>query len=364
MTTRRVTIHDVAENAGVSYQTVSRVLNDRPDVAESTRLRVLQAIHQLGYRPSAVARSLATQRTHLLGLVTIDYEDPFYAGVASGVQNAVQKYGWMLVITSNARNRTLEQEYVRRLRERQVEGMVVIRDSFLKQDGVVYEPLEDVDIPLVVVCQSYLSGDFPCLDIDNIDGACQATRHLLDAGHRQIAMITAPSNYQVTHDRTSGFIQALNECSVQLNPDLIVEGDWLIEDGYRACQVLLSRNLPFTAIFCQNDYMAIGAMHALREAGKRVPDDISLVGYDDLLISAHLDPPLTSVWQPKLELGAMAVNLVMERIEHKQSVQPGVHLLKPHLVVRSSVKGAQIDHSIQGSNEYHPLKVGEENIAL
>lgn len=337
MATKRVTIHDVAETAGVSYQTVSRVLNNRPDVAESTRQRVLQAIDEMGYRPSAVARSLATQRTHLLGLVTIDYEDPFYAGVASGVQNEVQKFGWMLVITSNARNRALEQEYVRRLRERQVEGLVVIRDSFLKPEIDLQEPLEDVDIPLVVVCQSYLSGNFACLDIDNIEGAWQVTRHLLEAGHRQIAMVTAPETYQVTFDRTKGYLKALDEYGVKPDRDLIVEGDWLIEDGYRATRELLRRKRSFTALFCQNDYMAIGAMQVFREAGIRVPEDVSLVGYDDLAISAHLDPPLTTIWQPKLELGAMAVKLVMGQIETGLPADSQVHLLKPRLVIRHSV---------------------------
>jgi len=337
MVARRITILDVAREAGVSYQTVSRVLNDRPDVAEATRQRVLQAIDDLGYQPSAVARSLATRRTHMVGLVTIDYEDHFYAGVASGIQDEVQKHGWMLVITSNARNRSLEQEYVRQLRERQVEGLVIIRDSFLKPEGDFIDPLAGVDLPLVVVCQSYLSGNFPCLDIDNVHGSWLATRHLLDAGHRQIATITPPSNYQVTRDRLTGFRKALEERGLRPDPALIVESDWFIEGGYRATVTLLARKQPFTAIFCQNDHMAIGSMKALSEAGLRVPEDISLVGYDDIAIAEHMTPPLTTVWQPKRELGAAAVNLVMEEIKSRDLKEPSVIFLKPRLVRRGSV---------------------------
>ncbi len=303
----------------------------------STRQRVLQAIDDLGYQPSAVARSLATQRTHMVGLVTIDYEDHFYAGVASGVQDEVQKHGWMLVITSNARNRGLEQEYVRQLCERQVEGLVVIRDSFLKPSSEFIDPLANVDVPLVVVCQSYLTGNFPCLDIDNIHGAYLATRHLIDAGHRQIATVTPPTGYQVTRDRLTGFMRAHDEAGLQPDSGLVVEGNWFIEGGYSAARELLEKGRSFTAVFCQNDHMAIGAMRVFHEAGLKIPEDVSLVGYDDISIAEHLTPPLTTVWQPKRELGAAAVNLVMERIKTRDLSEPQVTLLQPKLIQRESV---------------------------
>jgi LacI family transcriptional regulator len=333
----RVTIRDVANGAGVSYQTVSRVLNHRPDVADDTRQRVNQVIQELGYQPSAIARGLVTRRTHLLGLVTIDYEDNFYAGVCNGVQDEAHAHGYMLIIVSTCRDQSLEVGYIQQLLRHGVDGIVVVRDTILRPESTA-SSLVDVGVPLVLACFQHPSERYMLVDIDNEDGGRQVANHLLMNGHRQVAMIAAPSSYEVTHERIRGFVSVYREAGLSLDPELMVEGDWHFDGGYRAAQALVSSGRPFTAVFAHNDSMAIGAQRAFREAGIRIPQDISLVGYDDLPVSGQLDPPLTSVWQPRHETGAEAVRLLLTQINEKQAARTDSIHLKPKLVERGTVQ--------------------------
>lgn len=334
---KRVTIHDVAARARVSYQTVSRVLNHRPDVADETRQRVNQVIQELVYQPSAIARGLVTQRTHLLGLVTIDYEDYFYSGVCNGIQEEAHAHGYMLVIVSTCRDQSLEGGYIQQLMRYGVDGIVLVRDTIMEPFGTASQSL-DVGLPLVLACFRHPSEKNVVVDIDNEDGGRQVANLFLQNGHYQTAMITAPSHYDVTCKRTRGFVSAFHDAKIDLAPELIIEGDWQFDGGYRAAQTLLSKDRTFSAVFAHNDSMAIGAMRAFREAGLRVPDDISLAGYDDLPVSGQLDPPLTSVWQPRHETGAEAVRLLLAQINEKQATRSGSIHLKPKLVERSTVQ--------------------------
>jgi LacI family repressor for deo operon, udp, cdd, tsx, nupC, and nupG len=335
---KRTTIHDVAEAAGVSLQTVSRVINNRPDVALETRQRVLETIDTLGYQPSEVARSLATQRTNLLGLVTIDYEDYFYAGVSSGVQGEAHQNGYMLVITSIERDLRLEMGYVQRLRAQRVDGLIIIRDTIMLSEFPAGSGLPDIEMPVVLACMKFPEDKVPFVDIDNQDGARQVGEHFLKYGHHRFAMITAPSKYQVSLERSKGFLAAIESAGITIDPRLVVEGDWHIQGGYQAARQLLSGGHGFTALFVHNDNMAIGAIQALREAGLRVPEDVSVAGFDDLPISAHLDPPLTSVWQPRHELGATLVRLLLDQINQAKKDQPENIHLKPRLIPRATVQ--------------------------
>ncbi len=334
---KSVTIYDVAAHAGVSYQTVSRVLNYRPDVAEDTRLRVSQVIDELGYQPSAIARGLVTQQTHLLGLVTIDYEDYFYAGVCNGVQEEAHANGYLLVIVSTCRDNVLEKDYIQQLIRHRVDGIVLIRDSILDPLNVSISPINS-DLPLVLACLRYPGEENVVVDIDNEDGARQVAEYFIQNGHHQVAMISAPSQNDVTRKRARGFLTPFHEKKIDVDPELIVEGDWQFEGGYLAAQALLMKNRPFSAVFTHNDAMAIGAMRAFREAGLRVPEDVSLVGFDDLPVSGQLNPPLTTVWQPRNEIGAEAVRLLLGQIIEKQASRTGSVCLKPKLVERCTVQ--------------------------
>jgi LacI family transcriptional regulator len=334
---KRVTIHDVAAGAGVSYQTVSRVLNHRPDVADETRQRVNQIIQELGYQPSAIARGLVTQRSHLLGLVTIDYEDYFYSGVCNGVQEEAHAHGYMLIIVSTCRDNSFEIGYIQQLIRHGVDGIVLVRDTIQQSYLASFQPIYS-GLPLVLACFRHPGEISAVVDIDNEDGGRQVANLFLRNGHYQVAMITAPSHYDVTSKRSGGFLSAYREAGIELDPELIVEGDWHYDGGYRAAKALLSSNKQFTAVFAHNDSMAIGALRVFREAGLRVPEDISLVGYDDLPVSGQLDPPLTSVWQPRHETGAEAVRLLIGQINEKQAGRTGSIQLKPKLVERQTVQ--------------------------
>ncbi len=335
-TTSRVTIHDVAKRAGVSFQTVSRVMNERPDVALETRMRVLNAIDELGYQPSAVARSLVKKKTNVLGLLTIDFEDYFFAGVCHGVQQEAHRQGYMLMITSTDRRQELESEYFRKLQSQQVDGIIIIRDTLIQADHPCTNDTND--LPVVVTSFRHEEEQAMMIDMDNIDGGRQVANYLIRQGHREFAVITAPPQYKVTQDRNKGFFDTLVENKLYLDPALVIAGDWHYEGGYQAVQELLPFRHKFTAIFAHNDDMAIGAIRAIHEAGLRVPEDISVVGYDDVPVASHLVRPLTTVWQPRHEMGATIVRMIIQMLNQEQTQLDEPILLQPCLVERATVQ--------------------------
>jgi len=331
---KAVTISHVAQEAGVSTQTVSRVLNKRPDVAPGTRQRVQEVIKQLGYQPSAIARSLASNRTRILGLITSDFSDYFFTQVIAGAEVEARKHDYFFMLGSTERNPQDEPEYIRLLAERHVGGILFARPSTEPDSRQVAELLHS-GIPVVTTAYHLPDETLTVVDVDNVDGAQQATRCLLGQGHRQVAMITGPASWRSVNDRTRGYTIALEAAGVTLDPNLIVQGDWSYQSGYRAMQELVARKVSFSAVFAQNDQMAIGAIRALREAGRRVPQDVAVVGYDDIPVAEYVDPPLTTVRQPMREVGEVATRLLIQAIEDPGAVQ-GEILLKAELIRRGS----------------------------
>ncbi len=330
----RVTITEVAREAGVSTQTISRVLNNRPDVSPETRQRVHQIIARLGYQPNAIARSLVSKRTRTLGLITADFSDYFFTQVIAGAEVEARKHGYFFMLGSTERNLQDEPEYIRLLTERHVEGILFARPSTEPDNYHLISLLRD-GVPVVTTAYHLPGETLTVVDVDNVEGAQQATRCLLEHAHRQVAMITGPTIWKSVNDRTQGYALALEAAGVAFNPDLIAEGDWSYESGYRAMRDLLARDRSLSDVFAQNDRMAIGAMRALREAGRRVPQDVSVVGYDDIPVAAYCDPPLTTVRQPMREVGEVATRLLIQAIEEPGSVQ-GEVLLKTELIRRGS----------------------------
>jgi LacI family transcriptional regulator len=330
----RVNIRHVAHEAGVSAQTVSRVLNNRPDVAAETRQRVQDVITKLGYRPSALARGLSSQRTRTLGLITADFSDYFFTQVIAGAEAEARQYGYRFMLGSTERNPEDEPEYIRLLTERHVDGILFARPSTEPDHSYLVSLLRD-GVPVVTTAYHIPGQALTVIDVDNIDGGQQATRCLLERGHDRVAMITGPASWKSAHDRTQGYMIALEAAGVAFDPGLIAEADWSIGSGYRAAQQLLARERPFSALFVHNDQMAIGALRALREAGRRVPADISVVGYDDIPIAEYCEPRLTTIRQPMREVGAVATRLLIQAVE-KPGAPQGEILLKTELVVRDS----------------------------
>lgn len=331
---KRLTIAEVAREAGVSSQTVSRVINNRPDVAPETRQRVQQVINRLGYQPSAIARSLASRRTRTLGLITADFSDYFFTQVIAGSEAEARRQGYFFMLGSTERNLQDEPEYIRLLTEHRVQGILFARPSTEPDNRHLLSLLHD-GVPVVTTAYHVPGADLTVVDVDNVDGAWQATRYLLECGRHQVAMITGPTSWKSVAERAQGYALALEAAEATLDPGLITEGDWSYESGHRAMQKLLARGRSFSALFAQNDQMAIGAIRALREAGRRVPQDVAVVGYDDIPVAEYCDPPLTTIRQPMQEVGRVATRLLIQAIEEPVPPQ-GAVLLKGELIRRCS----------------------------
>jgi DNA-binding LacI/PurR family transcriptional regulator len=330
---RPPTIRDVAARAGVSHQTVSRVINASPRVTEATRERVLTAIRDLSFVPSPMARGLISNQTRSIGIVTDDISDHFFARVAAGAEVEARRRGYYLMIASVEPDDD-EGGYLRLMLERRVEGLILARPSVPLAPADL-DAARSAGVPLVAVGFGDLPG-FPVVDVNNRQGSYDATRHLLEHGHRQIATLVGPAAWPSAAARLEGYRQALREEGVA---ELVERAaDWGLESGRAAAARLLERGAPFTALFAHSDLIALGAIRQLRDAGLRVPDDISVVGYDDLPVAEYVEPALTTVHQPMREVGALAAGFVLDQLSGVAAPTTEAHLLPAVLVARQSVR--------------------------
>jgi len=330
---RHVTIKDVAKQAGVSIQTISRVINDRPDVSPQTRQHVQAIISKLGYQPFANARGLAAKRTYTLGLVTADFSDFWFSQVVTGAEKEAQVHGYCFMLGNSNCEPEDEPKFLRLLTERHVEGILFVRASCADEHNPLVH-LKDFGVPIVTVGYHPETG-LALVDVDNVNGGRKATEYLLGLGHTHIAMIAGPSNWKSVRERSEGYQRALQNAGLPVVPELMLEGNWLHSSGYTQTKALLTSQRPFTAIFAHNDRIARGAIHALVEVGLRVPEDISVIGYDDIPEAEFSDPPLTTIQQPMTEIGEVAVRRLIQMIEDA-SLAPETILFDTTLIVRSS----------------------------
>jgi DNA-binding LacI/PurR family transcriptional regulator len=319
---------DVARIAGVSHQTVSRVLNDFPSIRPETRQRVLEAITLLGYRRNTAARTLATNRSGSIGVITADMSHFGPASTMLGIESASRAAGYNLTLAALAEiTHDSLAAAVEQVLGQAVEALVVI----VAHRAVL--PLTQslhIDVPVVVV-----EGDLSALPltagVDQVEGARLATRHLLDLGHETVAHLAGPDDWLEAQARREGWRGALRDMGRPV-PELLGEGDWTSRSGYEIARSATWGNT--TAVFVANDQMALGVLRALAEAGRRVPEDVSVVGFDDLPEAAYFTPPLTTVRQDFVELGRRAVGLILRVLGGEQDAS--VPLVEPTLLVRSS----------------------------
>ena len=319
---------DVARQAGVSHQTVSRVLNGHPNVSPETRASVLAAIRDLGYRPNAAARTLVTGRTNVLGVISFDTTLYGPASMLYGIERAAHP-GYSVAIASLASfDRRSLPEAVEWFLGQSVDGIIMIAPETAAVDALTELA---AGIPLVAVgCGT--RAPLPSVAIDNLSGAAQATRHLLDLGHETVHHIGGPDSWFDAQDRVEGWRQTLRSAGAP-EPDLL-RGDWSARSGYEIGHRLAA--MPeVTAVLCGNDPMALGLLRALAEQGRRVPGDISVVGFDDVPEAAFFLPPLTTVRQDFGELGQRALHLLLDRISGEVGSRPTMPI-EPELVVRAS----------------------------
>lgn len=332
-----VTIKDVASKAGVSLSTVSLVLNDKKNVREETRAKVMRAIEDLNYHPRRVARGLASKTTGNIGFILTDDHfsraEPFYTKVFLGSEFEARKHHYYILLTTVKNSFRRTQHIPRFLLERNVDGIILAGTV----PASLIEVVRETRLPFVMADFLPKSGPYSAVLIDNFDGAYKAVSHLIRKGHQRIAFVGGDIEHPSLKERFEGYRQALLDAKISVFEDLIIRElpDTTFEDGYEAMCRLLKKGVHFTALFAGNDAMAQGCLRCLREGGVTIPDDVAIVGFDDIESDLHVEPNLTSVSVDKEELGAVAVRRLVEMIENGQFVQ-GKTLLPVELVLRKS----------------------------
>lgn len=324
-----VTLNHVAREAGVSPSTVSRVINGTAQVAPEKHKAVLEAIQRLGYSPNVLAKGLAQGKSLSIGVVTQEISSPFYGEILKGIEQGLDGSPYHPIFASGHWRADREKEALRVLSGRRVDAMIVL-------DGLVPEReliLLAKSMPIIVIGRRIKGMERHCLDIDHTQGAYMGTRHLIELGHSRIAHISGPLHNKAAHDRYQGYKKAVQEAGLQLDLDLVVEGNFTEQSGVLAMDALFSKTRNFTAIIGANDQMAFGAKLALYRRGIRVPHDISLVGFDDLPGCSYITPPLTTVRFPTLEFGREAARVILLMLENRPYT---LHNFQSQLIVRES----------------------------
>jgi len=305
-----VTLDLIAREAGVSPATVSRILNGTAKVSDDKRLAVEGTIARFNFQPNLMARSLALGHTQTIGVLTQFIESPFYGEALRGVEDALADTPYSPLFVSGHWNLKTEEARMRLLQARRVDGVIILTGRLSDQQLIKYA----ARLPIVVTGRQLSAPRLISVDVDDFEGARGATRHLLELGHTRIAFITGPQDHPDAIERLRGYKQALEDAGVALAPELVIQADFLESGGMLAIDQLLASRENFTAVFAANDQMAYGARLALYRRNIRVPEDISLVGYDDLPNSTYSMPPLTTVRQPVYEIGRLAANAMLKLI--------------------------------------------------
>jgi LacI family transcriptional regulator len=328
------TIREVAESAGVSYATVSHVINNTRVVSHETRERVLAAMSALNYRPNALARSLRQGKTNTMGLVLPDSANPFFAEISRSIEDEAFKKGYSVFLCNTELDTQRELFYVDVLSKKQVDGIIFVAagDQADSLDFLVHH-----NLPVVMIDRDLPNVDVDAVLTDNQLGGFLATRHLIELGHTRIACISGPSSITPGSERIVGYRNALEQAGLAYDEKLILRGDYHAQSGLEITQFILQMDPHPTAIFALNDLMALGALRAASEAGCSVPADLAIVGYDDLELAQFTNPPLTTIAQPKKEIGVQAVHLLIDRMSQK-SRPPRRLVLPPELIVRRSTQ--------------------------
>ena len=326
-----VTLDMVAKAAGVSASTVSRILNGTAVVAPDKAKAVEAAIARLGFVPNPMARALAGGRTNSVGVITQSIDSPFYGVALRGIEDELDQAGYSSLFVSGHWNAAEEARCIEMLRSRRVDGIIVLTgrlsDSALRSTAKA--------LPVVVTGRDLKAPHLFSLKFDNEQGARLATRHLIELGHRRIAFITGDLAHPDAVDRLAGYRQALEEAGIAYNPELVVPGLFHEESGLVAADRLMENRQRFTAIFAANDQMALGACLGLHRRGLRVPQDVSVVGFDDLSVSRYTLPPLTTVQHPARELGQPAAQAMLQMLRGEK---PAADVPLPRVVVRESTR--------------------------
>lgn len=329
-----MTIKDVAKKANVSIATVSRVLHNLTGYSEETRKKVELAIRELGYQPNALARGLVNKRTYTIGVLFPSVSGMFSSEILHGIEQAAQQNGYSVFVCNTDMDGARTLNYLQVLREKKVDG-VIFSSEKLKSE--YYEAIRSMNIPVVLVASRSEFPDVPFVKVDDSLAAYDAVKYLIGKGHREIAMLSgAPTDEIAGLPRLEGYRKALLHSGLEAREELVAYGDFRFDGGCGAMEDLLDRNLPITALFAASDEMAAAALSVAARRGIRVPEDLSVMGYDNLKLCEMTVPPLSTVQQPLYGMGRAAMELLAHRIEH--GAIPGSRTVPHHVVERQTVK--------------------------
>ena len=325
-------IRDVADNAGVSVATVSRTLQQPERVSPKTRSKVMAAVQAVGYKPNLMAVKFRSGKTHNLVVLVPTVANVFFARVISGMQEAAAELGYSILLANTLGNNDIENHYAKMVSTSQADGLIQLRAhnpfdaSMINDNGL---------LPMVNACEVIDDGQYPVVSLDNRAAAKAMTQHLISLGHKRIAMIKGPNSSPLTQERLNGYKDALRDANIDFDESLLLDGDFTLQAGYNAGVTISELNDRPSAVFCENDETAIGAMQAFKQADLHVPNDISVAGFDDIAFSAFVDPPLTTIAQPAEEFGRTAVTLLVDLLNGKIRKAPKV-IMPFELIVRES----------------------------
>ena len=325
-------IRDVADSAGVSVATVSRTLQQPERVSPKTRNKVMAAVQAVGYKPNLMAVKFRSGKTHNLVVLVPTVANVFFARVISGMQEAAAELGYSILLANTLGNSEIESHYAKMVSTSQADGLIQLRahnpfDATMINDNGL--------LPMVNACEVIDDGQYPVVSLDNRAAAKAMTEHLISLGHSRIAMIKGPNSSPLTQDRLAGYKDALTQAGISFDENLLFPGDFTLQAGYNAGETIARLKDRPTAVFCENDETAIGAMQAFKQANLHVPNDISVAGFDDIAFSAFVDPPLTTIAQPAEEFGRTAVTLLVDLLNGKIRKAPKV-IMPFELITRES----------------------------
>lgn len=330
-----ITIKDIAKMAEVSVTTVSRVINNKPDVSKNTKNRVLKIIDKTGYKPNKVARGLVLSKTYTIGLVIPDISNPFFPEVSRGVENKAKSLGYSVILCDTDNDIKEEKRAIELLLSQKVDGIIL---SFSIDNRETLLELEKKNIPIIQIDREIIDSKFSSVTINNIKSAYKATEHLIKNGHKKLGHLNGNLATKTGQDRLKGFKEAIRKYKIELNENWIMNGNYSRSSGYELTKKLLKKKKRPTAIFAANDYMAIGAYEAVFETDFNIPNDISIIGHDNIEISSVVKPGLTTMDQPKYDLGQKAAEILIKKIENENDFGKENIVLETNLILRNSIK--------------------------
>ena len=329
----KVTIKDIAKKADVSVTTVSRVLNNKPDVGDDTRAKILKLIEDMNYNPNSVARGLVMQKTHTIGLIIPDISNPFFPQIARAIEDKAQEHGYSVIFFNTDNHLEREKKAVELFKSKQVDGLIV---SLSLGNEEILKELKASNYPVVQIDRSVLNDSYPLVSIDNKNSSYQMVEYMLKKGYRKIAHISGDLNTTTARERLEGYQKAISDYEIEINEDYIIEGDYSQKSGFEAVKKLLKLKNSPTAVFAANDLSAAGVYKALFAADLKIPEDMAVAGHDDIGIASLLRPELTTMRQPKYSLGERAVSVLLKMINNS-GTECEDQILKTNLIIRESV---------------------------